>query len=93
LCTHCVYTPADWHYALTPAYNNTLEVQAGGSDAEAAAAAAAAPEEQQQQQQIQLQRRERPQLLMGKDGLPKVLFNGVMSPEGEVFTFAQTLGA
>jgi hypothetical protein len=61
----------DWHYALTPAYNNTLELGDGTT--------------------LQLKRRERPQILFGADGEPMALYNGVMSPEGEVFTYGQVL--
>eukprot|EP00041_Stephanoeca_diplocostata_P009184 m.139695 g.139695 ORF g.139695 m.139695 type:complete len:371 (-) comp17638_c0_seq1:179-1291(-) len=41
---------------------------------------------------VQLKRRERPQLLLGPDGTPKVLYNGVMDADGNAFTFAQVLG-
>ena len=39
-----------------------------------------------------LRRRERPQLMMGADGQPRYLYNGVMPASGNAFTFAQELG-
>lgn len=59
-----------WHYALTPAYNNTLELETGS---------------------LYLNRRERPQILFSADGTPKVLYNGVSSPDSKIFTFGQLL--
>lgn len=44
-------------------------------------------------EQVVLKRRERPQLLFDNvSGLPAVLYNGAMGPNGDVFTFAQRLG-
>ena len=64
-----------WHYALTPAYSNTLGLIDGST--------------------LQLTRRERPQVLLGEDGRPTFLYNGVGAPKGQnpsTFTFAQKLG-
>ena len=60
----------DWHYALTPAYNNTLELET---------------------EPLNFNRREHPQIIFSADGTPKVLYNGVSSPDNKIFTFGQLL--